>query len=119
VNHDIWWMLTGNKKTIYDFAFEELKVDKYTDEPMNPDFVHTNRFVLLDKDRVVRGYYNGLDSAALLQLGDDVVFLSLEKDKKKKSALLQELQSIWPIFIVVLLAVPLLLLVTRKEKNKF
>ena len=60
VNHDIWWMLTGPKKTIYDFAFEELKVDKYNNDPIDSSFVHTSRFVLVDKDRVVRGFYNGL-----------------------------------------------------------
>ena len=26
VNHDNWWMLTGNKKNIYDFALNEVKL---------------------------------------------------------------------------------------------
>jgi protein SCO1 len=116
VNHDIWWMLTGNKKTIYDFAFEELKVDKYSDEPINPDFVHTSRFTLLDKDRVVRGYYNGLDSMDMMRLGEDVVYLSLERDKKKKSTLFMEIKNIWPIFIIAILAVGIFLFINRKPK---
>jgi protein SCO1 len=116
VNHDFWWMLTGDKKTIYDFAFEELKVDKYSDEPVNPDFVHTSRFTLLDKERVVRGYYNGLDSADMIRLGEDVVFLSLERDKKKKSTLLTEIGALWPIFIVVIIAVGLFLFINRQPK---
>ena len=40
--------------------------------------------VLIDKDRVVRGYYNGLDSMAMRDLAADIVLLMLEKDKKKK-----------------------------------
>ncbi len=116
VNHDMWWMLTGNKKIIYDFAFEELKVDKYSDEPISPDFVHTNRFTLLDKERVVRGYYNGLDSLDMLRLGSDIVYLSLERDKKKKSTLFTEIKSIWPIFIVAIFAVGLFLFINRKPK---
>ena len=56
VNHDNWWMLTGSRDSIYKFAFEELKVDKFSEEPISPDFVHTSRFVLIDKEYKVRGY---------------------------------------------------------------
>lgn len=79
VNHDSWWFLTGDKKKIYDFAFEELKVDKFSDEPITPDFVHTNRFVLLDRNYRVRGYYNGMDNESLQQLARDVAILMLER----------------------------------------
>lgn len=78
-NHDSWWFLTGDKKKIYDFAFEELKVDKFSDEPITPDFVHTNRFVLLDRSYRVRGYYNGMDTESLKQLARDVAILMLER----------------------------------------
>lgn len=87
VNHDNWWFLTGDKRKIYDFAFQELKVDKFSEEPISPDFVHTNRFVLLDKDYVVRGYYNGLDSTSMRKLAEDIGLLMLEKDPKKKRKL--------------------------------
>ena len=116
VNHDVWWMLTGPKKTIYDFAFEELKVDKYNDEPVDSSFVHTSRFTLLDKDRVVRGYYNGLNDTSLEKLSKDIVLLMLEKDRKKPSALFLEVAAIWPIFIIVILAVGLFLFINRKPK---
>ena len=116
INHDTWWLLTGPKKTIYDFAFEELKVDKYNDDPIDSNFVHTSRFVLIDKDGVVRGYYNGLDETSLSKLGRDMVLLMLEKDKKKKSALFTEIKAIWPIFIIATLAVFLFLFINRKPK---
>lgn len=116
VNHDVWWMLTGPKKTIYDFAFEELKVDKYSDEPIDSNFVHTSRFTLLDKDRVVRGYYNGLDDSSLSNLSRDIVLLMLEKDKKKPSALFKEIVSIWPIFIIVIIAVIVFVYINRKPR---
>jgi len=61
VNPDNWWLLTGSKDSIYKFAFEELKVDKFSEEPITPDFVHTSRFVLIDKKYQVRGYFNGMD----------------------------------------------------------
>ncbi len=84
VNHDNWWMLTGSKRAIYDFAFEELKVDKFSEEKISPEFVHTNRFVLIDREYKVRGFYNGLDSSSMQLLARDIGLLMLEKDPKKK-----------------------------------
>lgn len=84
VNHEVWWMLTGPKKTIYDFALDEVKLAVVDGEGVDSNFIHTEKMVLIDKDRVVRGYYNGLDSMAMRSLAADIVLLMLEKDKKKK-----------------------------------
>lgn len=105
VNHDNWWMLTGNKKLIYDFAFQELKVDQFSEEPVSPDFVHTNRFVLLDRDYVVRGYYNGLDSTSLLKLSKDIGLLLLEKDKNKKSSVFRDIIDLSWLWLIIVVAV--------------
>ena len=80
INDDNWWLLTGSKDSIYNFIFQELKVDKYDVEgPVDPNFAHTQRFVLLDKNYNVRGFYNGLDSSSLGQLAKDIGLLMLEK----------------------------------------
>lgn len=84
VNHDNWWMLTGNKKKIYDFALNELKLGLVDGEGADTSFVHSQKFVLLDKDYLVRGYYNGLDTVSLASLAKDIGLLMLEKDRKKK-----------------------------------
>jgi protein SCO1 len=84
VNPDLWWMLTGNKKELYKFALQELKIGVPDPETVDTSFIHATNFVLLDKDRVVRGYYNGTDSSALDRLAQDIVFIMMEKDKKKK-----------------------------------
>lgn len=106
VNHDNWWMLTGSKDSIYKFAFEELKVDKFSDEPITPDFVHTSRFVLIDKKYQVRGYYNGLDSVSIAKLARDIGVLMLEKDDKQKSTVFQEIIDLsWLWLIVVTLII--------------
>ncbi len=81
-------MYAGNKKTIYDFALNELKVG-VVDEGVDTSFLHTEKFVLLDKDYVVRGYYNGLDTTSLSTLAKDISLLMLEKDKKKKLNIFQ------------------------------
>ena len=84
VNHDTWWFLTGDKKTIYDFAFNELKLGLQDGKGIDSNFIHTQKFVLIDKNRNVRGYYNGLDSSSMSKLSEDLTLLMLEKDKKKK-----------------------------------
>jgi len=105
VNHNNWWMLTGSRDSIYKFAFEELKVDKFSEEPISPDFVHTSRFVLIDKDQFVRGYYNGLDSISVAKLARDIGLLMLEKDKKQKSTVFAEIISLSWLWLIILLAV--------------
>ena len=87
INHDTWWMLTGNKKDIYDFGIQELKLGVPDNSSVDTNFIHSQYFVLLDRQRVVRGYYNGLDSTALNKLAEDIVFLMLEKDPRKKRKL--------------------------------
>ena len=87
INHDTWWMLTGPKKTIYDFALNELKLGLHDGGTVDSNFIHTEKFVLIDRHRVVRGYYNGLDSASMSKLAEDLTLLMLEKDKNKKRKL--------------------------------
>lgn len=90
VDHDNWWLLTGDKKTIYDFGFNELKIGLVEGGNVDSSFMHTQKFILLDKDFVVRGYYDGLDTLSLAALAKDIGLLMLEKDKKKKVNIFQE-----------------------------
>ena len=90
IDHNSWWMLTGNKKTIYDFGINELKLGLVDGEGVDTSFIHTDRFVLLDKNRVLRGYYNGLDTTSLAKLAEDVGKLMLEKDKHEKRNLFRK-----------------------------
>ena len=116
VNPDVWWLLTGPKKRIYDFALTELKMGLQDGGNADSNFIHSEKMILLDKDRVVRGYYNGLDTTELSRMGNDIVLLMLEKDKHAKSEVLEELKKIWPIFVIVILAVIIFMLVNRKPK---
>lgn len=87
VNHDTWWMLTGDRHVIYDFGMNEVKLGVPDSSSVDTNFIHSEYFVLLDRDRIVRGYYNGTDLASLNKLSEDIVFLMLERDKKKKRKL--------------------------------
>lgn len=118
VNHDNWWLLTGPRDSIYNFAFEQLKVDKFSQEPVDPDFVHTSRFVLIDKDYVVRGYYNGLDTASLSKLARDIGILMLEKEHGAKAKLPFDPVLMGVIFIIGVIIVVVVLTLMKKRSAK-
>jgi protein SCO1/2 len=81
-NHDSWWFVTGDRKEIYDFALQEIKAN-VADVNVDTAFVHTQNFFLLDKNRVVRGWYDGLDTIVQAKLVRDIPLLMLEKEKKR------------------------------------
>ncbi len=103
INPDVWWLLTGPKKQIYDFSMNELKLGLADGEGVDSNFIHTQKLVLLDKQHVVRGYYNGLDSADMNKMANDMVFIMLEKDKNYVSPL-SEVRPVLPIVIFMLAA---------------
>lgn len=79
-----WWLLTGDKKTIYDLSIEHMKLPLVDGKAVDTSFFHTDRMVLIDKYRNIRGYYHGLDTMSIKQLAHDIIFLTLEKDPKEK-----------------------------------
>lgn len=119
-NADNWWFLTGSKDTIYNFIFEQLRVDKYNAEgPLDPDFAHTQRFVLIDHNYHIRGYYNGLDSAALNQLSEDIAILLLEKDPNEPGRLPFDTNQMIVFFAVTFLIVIIgMTVLNKKRKNE-
>jgi protein SCO1/2 len=119
IDHNTWWMLTGDKQAIYDFGVQEMKLGIIDGNGSDTLFDHSPKFVLLDKDRVVRGYYNGLDTAQVLKLSQDIVFLSLERDKTKPSVVFEQLKQLWPVFVVVILAVVVFVLMNMRANNKY
>lgn len=90
IDHDTWWMLTGDKKEIYDLAINEFKASVAENGNLDTGFVHTEKFFLLDRKRVVRGWYNGLDSVNLDKMIKDIVLLNMERDKTTKRNLFRK-----------------------------
>ena len=115
VNPEQWWLLTGNKKEIYDLAINDMKIGLVDGEGVDTSFIHTDHFVLIDTNRHVRGYYHGLDSASLKQLSNDIIFLTMEKDPNGKSFLAGKLQLIAVVFLVAILSCCFLLFFMRKK----
>lgn len=118
VNHDNWWFLTGNRDSIYDFIFQQLKVDKYDDStPIDPNFAHTGRFVLMDRDFSIRGYYNGLDTVdALPKLAEDIGKLMVEKDVKNPDPLPFDPLEMAVIFFIAIVLVAFIAYALMKKK---
>ena len=119
VSHDNWWFLTGAKDSIYNFIFQELKVDKYdASGPLDPNFAHTQRFVLLDKNFNVRGFYNGLDSSALGQLAKDISLLMLEKSTNPEPLPFDPVQMVIFFAITFIIVMIIIVILFRKRQTK-
>ncbi len=84
VDHDHWWFLTGDRDKIYNYARNELRVVMGKGGEGVEDFIHTQKLVLLDKERHIRGYYDGLDTVDLSRCADDIILLTLEKKRKRR-----------------------------------
>jgi protein SCO1/2 len=83
VNHDNWYFLTGDKKTIYNYARHELRLTVGDGDGGADDLIHTEQITLLDKDRHIRGYYDGLNDTSVVRCADDIVLLTMERKHKK------------------------------------
>lgn len=117
VNPANWWLLTGDKKTIYDMSLEHMKLGLQDGEGIDLNFIHTERFVLLDRNRNIRGYYHGLDSVSLGKLSEDIIFLALEKDKNTKSIFAGKLGLIAVVFLMAILGLLLLFYFLKKKTD--
>ena len=117
VNPEQWWLLTGTKKDIYDMAINEMKIGLVDGQGVDTNFIHTDHFVLIDSNRHVRGYYHGLDTASLQQLSNDIIFLTMEKDPRRKSIFAGKLELIAIVFLVAIVGVGFLLFIIRKKEK--
>ncbi|OSZ78105.1 hypothetical protein CAP35_07530 [Chitinophagaceae bacterium IBVUCB1] len=81
-NPDHWWFLTGDRQTIYNYARKQLFVNMQEGTGGVDDFLHSEKLVLLDSNRYIRGYYNGRDTADIIRCADDIVILTRQKKKR-------------------------------------
>lgn len=117
VNPDQWWLLTGDKRVIYDMAINQMKLGLVDGHGIDTNFVHTDFFVLIDSNRHVRGYYHGLDTMALRHISNDIILLSMEKDPASRGFLAGKLEIIAVAFSAAFTGVLILLLILRRNEN--
>jgi protein SCO1/2 len=79
VSYNKWKLLTGDKEEIYNlgrkFYFVEEDLGENKDSSI---FLHTENFVLIDKNKIIRGIYNSLDPTSMLSLKEDIKVLKQE-----------------------------------------
>ncbi|MBM3452689.1 MAG: SCO family protein [Bacteroidetes bacterium] len=70
-----WHFLTGDKEQLYHtarkyfFLLKKSEVENQGD--VGSDFIHTNNFVLIDKEQRIRGYYDGTNPKEVDKLIND------------------------------------------------
>jgi protein SCO1/2 len=73
-----WNVTTGSKKHIYELARKSYFAVLDEGNGDENDFIHTEQFVLVDKDKRIRGYYDGTEKEDMVKLKKDIVFLKEE-----------------------------------------
>ena len=76
-----WHFLTGDKKQLYDLARHSYLVTATDGNGGAEDFVHTEQFALVDKEKHIRGFYDGTDSVEVNRLIVDIEQLLLSYKK--------------------------------------
>jgi protein SCO1/2 len=76
INSDKWFLLTGTRQALYELSKKSYYLGVASDDQDN--FTHSEKFVLVDTHRVIRGFYNGTDSAEVNKLTEDIEILLRE-----------------------------------------
>jgi len=77
-----WHFVTGNRDSIYKIATESYFATAYPDKNEPGGFVHSGGFLLIDKNRHVRGVYDGTNPKETTRLIADVKNLLEESSTK-------------------------------------
>ena len=77
-----WNITTGPKKHIYNLARKSYFAVLDEGDGGLQDFIHTENFILVDKKRQLRGFYDGTDSEDMQRLIQDIKILKKESKSK-------------------------------------
>jgi len=75
VDDKYWNLLTGDKSKIYSLARKSFLVVKENAESNSHDMIHTENFVLVDREKRIRGFYDGTDDKDIKVLKKDIDIL--------------------------------------------
>ena len=71
-DHDKWYLVTGSKPALYEQARKGYMVTATEGDGGEDDFVHTEKFALIDKHHHIRGFYDGTSEQEVNQLMYDM-----------------------------------------------
>jgi protein SCO1/2 len=73
-----WEITTGDKKHIYDLARKSYFAVLDEGDGGDQDFIHTEQFILIDKKKQIRGFYDGTDKNEMKRIIKDIEILKKE-----------------------------------------
>ena len=73
-----WRLTTGAKKHIYELARRSYFAVTTEGDGGDSDFIHTENFILVDKERKIRGFYDGTSLEDMARLKEDITILRYE-----------------------------------------
>jgi protein SCO1/2 len=80
-----WLFLSGDTATIYNLARNGFLVNAL--QRGKDDFIYSDKLILIDAEKRIRGYYNGTSAADLTKLNDEIKVLIAEELRKVDKAL--------------------------------
>jgi len=85
-----WQFLTGDKEKIYDLAYKGFLANAMEDSLAPGGFLHSDLLVLIDRDKHIRGVYQGTQLKDVKRLIDEIKVLiaGYNAAKKDKEALI-------------------------------
>lgn len=85
VESDKWHFVTGEKEDIYEMGLKSYMVTAMEDEEEPGGFIHSGAFILVDKEKHVRGMYDGTEKDQVDLLIHDIEKLLQEYRPKGKA----------------------------------
>lgn len=82
VNDDNWMLVTGDKKQIYELARKSYFAATTEGSGGPDDFIHTENFVLVDREKRLRGFYDGTSTEDVDRMINEIQILLEEYDEK-------------------------------------
>ena len=74
-----WEITTGDKKHIYNLARKSYFAVLDEGDGGDQDFIHTEQFILVDKKKKIRGFYDGTDPEEIERIIKDIELLKKEE----------------------------------------
>ena len=82
VNDAKWNLVTGDKKQIYELARKSYLAVQEDGDGGPFDMIHTENFILVDKQRRIRGFYDGTKEEEMSRLLSDIEILKNSEEEK-------------------------------------
>ena len=82
VNDAKWNLVTGDKKQIYELARKSYLAVQEDGDGGPFDMIHTENFILVDKQRRIRGFYDGTKEEEMDRLLTDIEIVKNSEEEK-------------------------------------